>query len=113
MSFAREGFPALRLSEARENYRGQHQTPRTENGVRFGDELWRFDAAYAARMCRALGAAIASLSFAPPPPQEVTLAGAPSPHAKPLWHLFLHARIAQAILSRLPALSVVWGRAQS
>ncbi|HKP75827.1 MAG TPA: M20/M25/M40 family metallo-hydrolase, partial [Longimicrobiaceae bacterium] len=28
MSFARLGFPAIRLSEAREDYRGQHQTPR-------------------------------------------------------------------------------------
>src|SRR5207237_3042720 len=41
-AFAREGFPALRLSEGRGNYRRQHQTPRTENGVRFGDERWRF-----------------------------------------------------------------------
>jgi hypothetical protein len=113
MSFAREGFPAVRLSEARENYRGQHQTPRTENGVRFGDELWRFDAAYAARMCRALGAAIASLSFAPAPPQEVTLAGAVSPDAKLRWKLAPDARIADVILYRRPADAVVWERVQS
>src|SRR5205823_11388096 len=113
VSFAHLGFPALRLSEARENYRGQHQTPRTENGVRYGDELWRFDAAYAARMCRALGAAIASLSFAPPPPQEVTLAGAVSPDAKLRWKLAPDARIAEVILYRRPADGVVWERAQS
>jgi len=87
MSFAREGFPAIRLSEARENYRGQHQTPRTEDGVRYGDELWRFDAGYAARMCKALAAAMGALSAAPAAPEEVTLAGAVSPDARLRWKL--------------------------
>jgi hypothetical protein len=110
MSFAREGFPAVRLTEARENYRGQHQTPRTENGVRFGDELWRFDAAYAARMCKALAAALASLSLAPAAPAEVTLAGAVSPDAKLRWKLPPDSRIADVVLYRRPADSVVWQR---
>ena len=113
MSFSREGFPSLRLSEARENYRGQHQTPRTEGGVRYGDELWRFDAAYAARMCKALAAAIASLGFAPAPPEEVTLAGAVSPDAKLRWKLPADSRIADVILYRRPADSVAWTRASS
>ena len=113
MSFAREGFPAIRLSEARENYRGQHQTPRTENGVRYGDELWRFDAAYAARMCKALGAAIASLAFAPAPPQEVTLAGAVSPDARLRWKLPADGRIADVVLYRRPADAIAWERGQS
>jgi len=108
MSFAREGFPTLRLSEARENYRGQHQTPRTEGGVRYGDELFRFDAGYAARICKALAAAIASLSTAPAPPQEVTLAGAVSPDAKLRWKLPADPRIADVVLYRRPADSVVW-----
>jgi len=113
MSFAREGFPALRLSEARENYRGQHQTPRTEGGVRYGDELFRFDAGYAARMCKALAAAIGSLSTAPAAPQEVTLAGAVSPDAKLRWKLPADPRIADVILYRRPADSAVWQRALS
>lgn len=108
MSFAHEGFAAVRLSEARENYRGQHQTPRTENGVRFGDELWRFDANYAGRICRALAAALASLSLAPPPPQEVTLAGAVSPDAKLRWKLPDDPRIASVVLYRRPADAVSW-----
>ena len=113
MSFAHEGFPALRLSEARENYRGQHQTPRVENGVRYGDELWRFDAGYAARMCQALAAAIASLGFSPAPPQEVTLAGAVSPDAKLRWKLPADPRIADVVLYRRPAEAVAWERAVS
>ena len=108
MSFAKEGFAAVRLSEARENYRGQHQTPRTENGVRYGDELWRFDANYAGRMCRALAAAFASLSAAPSAPQEVTLAGAVSPDAKLRWKLPDDPRIAAVVLYRRPADSVTW-----
>ncbi len=110
MSFAHEGFAAVRLSEARENYRGQHQTPRTENGVRFGDELWRFDAPYAARMCKALVGAIAALAFAPAPPQEVTLGGANSPDAKLRWKLPDDPRIATAVLYRRPADRIAWER---
>ena len=113
MSFSHAGYPAIRLSEARENYRGQHQTPRTENGVRFGDELWRLDAPYAARMCQALAAAIASLSFAPAPPQEVTLAGAVSPDARLRWKLPDDARVAGVVLYRRPADAVAWERALS
>jgi len=113
MSFAREGFPAIRLSEARENYRGQHQTPRTEDGVRYGDELWRFDAGYAARMCKALAAAIGALSAAPAAPEEVTLAGAVSPDARLRWKLPADARITDVVLYRRPADSVVWRRALS
>jgi hypothetical protein len=113
MSFLKAGFPAIRLSEARENYRGQHQTPRTENGVRFGDELWRLDAPYATRMCQALAAAIAALSFAPAPPQEVTLAGAVSPDARLRWKLPPDARIADVLLYRRPADAVAWERVLS
>jgi Peptidase family M28 len=113
MSFAREGFPAVRLTEARENYRGQHQTPRTENGVRFGDELWRFDAAYSARMCKALVAALISLSVAPAAPVEVTLAGAVSPDARLRWKLPADSHIADVVLYRRRADSVVWQRAVS
>jgi hypothetical protein len=113
MSFSHLGFPAIRLSEAREDYRGQHQTPRSEGSVRYGDELFRYDAGYSARMCEALAAAIASLSLAPAPPQEVTLQGAVSPDAKLRWKLPDDGRIADVVLYRRPADSVVWERALS
>ena len=38
-SFSAEGFPAVRLTEWRENFNHQHQRVRTENGVEFGDLL--------------------------------------------------------------------------
>jgi len=73
MSFAREGFPALRLSEARENYRGQHQTPRTENGVEYGDWPKFVDFDYVANVARVNAATLAALASAPAPPANVKL----------------------------------------
>jgi hypothetical protein len=111
MSFAHEGFPAIRLSEARENYHRQHQTPRVENGIQYGDDLAHFDALYAAKLCRALAGAIASLSFAPPPPGEVTLLGAVSPDARLRWKLPEGA--ADVVLYRRPAEAVAWTNVES
>jgi hypothetical protein len=113
ISFSHLGYPAIRLSEAREDYRGQHQTPRTESGVRYGDELFRYDAGYSARMCKALAAALASLSVAPAAPEEVTLAGAVSPDAKLRWKLPADSKIANVVLYRRPADAVAWERALS
>jgi hypothetical protein len=113
MSFSKQGYPAVRLSESRESYRRQHQTPRVENGVRYGDDLEHFDAGYAARLCKALGAAIASLAFAPAPPEHVALGGAVSSDARLSWKLPADPRVADVILYRRPAESVQWQRAVS
>ena len=113
MSFARVGFPGVRLSEAREDYRREHQTPRVENGVDYGDNLAHFDALYASRMCKALAAAIASLAFAPAPPAQVTLAGAVSPDTRLRWTMPADPRIADVVLYRRPAEEVRWARGTS
>ena len=113
MSFARLGFPALRLSESREDYRRQHQTPRVEGGVQYGDDLEHFDALYAARLCRALGAALAALAFAPAPPEKVVLGGAVSPDARVRWTLPPDPRIADVLLYRRRAETVAWERITS
>ena len=111
MSFAHQGFPAIRMSEARENYHRQHQTPRVENGVQYGDDLAHFDAGYAARMCKALAGALASLGFAPAPPQAVVLASSNTPDGKLKWTLPPDPRIADVVLYRRPADTVAWERA--
>src|SRR5205823_7433449 len=108
MSFAHEGFPAIRMSEAKENYRRQHQTPRMENGVQYGDDLAHFDAFYASRLCRALAGAIGALGFSPSPPREVVLASSNNPDGKLKWTLPQDARIADVILYRRPADGVRW-----
>jgi APA family basic amino acid/polyamine antiporter len=111
MSFSRLGFTAIRLSEARENYHRQHQTPRVENGVQYGDDLAHFDALYASRLCKALAAAMASLSFAPAAPSQVTLLGAVSPDAHLRWTL--PANAADVVLYRRPADAVTWTKIES
>ena len=108
MSFLHEGFPALRMSEARENYHRQHQTPRTENGVLYGDDLAHFDAPYAARLCRALAGAVGALGFAPAPPREVVLASSNTPDGKLRWTLPADARLRDVVLYRRPADAVQW-----
>ena len=111
MSFARTGVPALRFMESRENYHRQHQTPRVENGVRYGDELQFFDAPYAARLCSALAAGLAELAHAPAPPREVTLGGAVSPDTKLHWTLPDDPRATSIVLYRRNAESVTWEHA--
>lgn len=108
MSFAHEGFPAIRLSEAKENYHRQHQTPRVENGVQFGDDLAHFDALYAARLCRALGGAIGAIGFAPAPPRDVSFASSNTPDGKLRWTLPADVRIHGVVLYRRPADQVAW-----
>jgi Zn-dependent M28 family amino/carboxypeptidase len=111
MSFSHEGFAAIRFSEARENYHRQHQTPRNENGIQYGDDLAHFDSLYAAKLCRALTGAMAALSFAPAPPGEVTLLGAVSPDARLKWKLPDSA--ADVVLYRRPADAVTWTNVES
>jgi len=113
MSFARVGFPAAVLRESKEDYHREHQTPRTENGVEYGDVLSHFDARYAARVCRVLGAGTAVLAFAPLAPRAVTLAGAVSPDTILRWQLPGDPRIADVVLYRRSADGVRWERATS
>ena len=112
-SFSAAGFPALRLSEAREHYDRQHQNVRNEGGRQYGDDLAHFDPVYAARLCRALLAAVASLSFAPAAPRDVVLGGAVSPDTRLRWTQPDDPRIADVVLYRRRADGVAWQRDDS
>ncbi len=70
-SFNAEGFAAVRFTEWRENFDHQHQTPRTENGVEYGDYLKYVDFAYVANVARMNAMTLASLAEAPSQPQRV------------------------------------------
>ncbi len=70
-SFNGEGFAAVRFTEWRENFDHQHQTPRTENGVEYGDYLKYVDPNYVANVARMNAMTLASLAEAPSEPQEV------------------------------------------
>ena len=70
-SFNRLGFAAVRITEYRENYAHQHQTPRTENGIEYGDLPKFVDYEYMANVARLKAATLASLASAPAPPANV------------------------------------------
>ncbi len=79
------GYPAVRLTEADENYTRQHQDVRTEGGVSYGDFLSGVDFAYLAKVTRLNIVALAALASAPPPPTDVKIAGAVSPDTALSW----------------------------
>jgi Zn-dependent M28 family amino/carboxypeptidase len=72
-SFNEQGFAAVRLTEWRENYDRQHQNPRTENGLEYGDLPKFVDYEYLARVAQMNVAVLASLASAPPQPTNVRL----------------------------------------
>lgn len=79
------GFPAIRLTEAAENYTRQHQDLRTENGIAYGDTIDGVDFPYLARVTRLNAITMASLASAPPPPREVKVEGAVSADTRVSW----------------------------
>jgi Peptidase family M28 len=72
-SFNQQGFAAVRFTEFREDFHHQHQNPRIENGIEYGDLLKFVDFDYAAHVARLNAATLASLASAPAPPANVHL----------------------------------------
>ena len=79
------GYPAVRVTEAAENYDRQHQNLRTENGRPYGDTIEGVDFAYLAQVTRLNTVAMAALASAPAPPSGVKIEGAVSPDTKVSW----------------------------
>lgn len=79
------GYPAVRVTEAVENYDRQHQTLRSENGKAYGDTIDGVDFTYLAQVTRLNAIAMASLASAPAPPSGVKIEGAVSPDTKVSW----------------------------
>ena len=72
-SFQADGYPAVRFTEAHENFTHQHQNVRVENGVQYGDLLRYIDFAYLAHAAQANVAALASLALGPQSPPNAQL----------------------------------------
>ncbi|HEV2387861.1 MAG TPA: M28 family metallopeptidase [Candidatus Acidoferrales bacterium] len=83
--FYMAGLPAVRFTEPLENYQHQHQTPRTENGVQYGDLMKYLNFAFMAGVARDDAEALRQLALAPLAPSQVTLAGAVTPDARLSW----------------------------
>ncbi len=83
--FLEAGFPAVRFTEATENYDRQHQDIRTENGRVYGDTIDWVDFPYLARVT-ALDMAVArQLAAAPAQPQRASIEGALSDDTTVSW----------------------------
>jgi hypothetical protein len=80
--FVEAGFPAVRFTEPLEDYRHEHQTPRTENGVEYGDLVKFMDFDQVARTADVVAKTLAEMANAPAPPRRVILGGAVTDSAK-------------------------------
>lgn len=72
--FLQQGYAAIRFSESEEDFTHQHQTPRTENGVFYGDTPEYVDFGYVANVCRVNLAALAGMASAPARPKSAAFA---------------------------------------
>ena len=83
--FLEAGYPAVRFTEAHENYTRQHQDLRTENGIRYGDVIDGVDFPYLAQVTRLNVLTMASMAAAPAPPLGVEIDGAVSTDTTIKW----------------------------
>ena len=79
------GLPAVRFTEPLEDYNHQHQTPRTENGVEYGDYEKYLNFTFMGNVARDNAEALRQLALAPVAPTNVKLTGAVTPDAKVTW----------------------------
>jgi hypothetical protein len=83
--FYKAGLPAVRFTEPLEDYTHQHQTPRTEGDIQYGDFAKYLNAAFLGNVARDNAEALRQLALAPAPPVNARLTGAVAPDAKVSW----------------------------
>jgi len=83
--FYKAGLPAVRFTEPLEDYNHQHQTPRTENGIEYGDFEKYLNSTFLGNVARDNAEVLRQLAMAPAPPTNARLKGAVTPDAKLSW----------------------------
>jgi Peptidase family M28 len=83
--FYKAGLPAVRFTEPLEDYNHQHQTPRTEKGIEYGDFEKYLNFTFMGDVARDNAEALRQLGLAPEPPSKAKLTGAVTPDAKVSW----------------------------
>ena len=83
--FYKAGLPAVRFTEPLEDYAHQHQTPRTENGIEYGDLEKYLSMRFIGDVTRDNAEVLRQLAMAPATPTNVRLTGAVTPDAKVSW----------------------------
>jgi hypothetical protein len=84
--FNEVGFPAVRIMETNENYNWQHQDIRVEDGIAYGDVIEHVDFDYAAKLTALNAVTLASMAWAPAPPENVRISGQVSPSTTLSWN---------------------------
>jgi len=83
--FYKAGLPAVRFTEPLEDYNHQHQTPRTENGIEYGDFEKYLNFTFMGNVVRDNAEVLRQLALAPAAPTKARLTGAVTPDAKVSW----------------------------
>ncbi len=83
--FYKAGLPGVRFTEPLEDYNHQHQTPRMENGIEYGDLEKHLNFTFMGDVARDNAEALRQLALAPAPPKDAKLKGAVTPDAKVSW----------------------------
>ena len=80
------GYAGIRIMEAHENYTQQHQDLRTEEGIVYGDRVEHVNFDYAAKLTAVNAINLASIAWAPPAPEQVSIGGIVEPSVKLAWN---------------------------
>jgi hypothetical protein len=75
----------VRFTEPLEDYHHEHQTPRVEDGVQYGDLAQYLNFEFMANVVRDNAEVLRELALAPAPPEQITLSGAVTPNAVVSW----------------------------
>ncbi len=79
LSFQRQGYPAARFTEPRENFNHEHQNTQVVNGVQLGDLIQYVDFDYVGRVAAVNGATLWALATAPGTPKNLQIHTTPPP----------------------------------
>ena len=79
------GFAGIRIMEAHENYTQQHQNVRVEDGIAYGDVLEHVNFDYVKKLTAVNAINLASIAWAPPSPEKVSIGGIVEPSVKLTW----------------------------
>jgi hypothetical protein len=83
--FYKAGLPSVRFTEPLEDYNHQHQTPRSENGIEYGDFEKYLNFTFMGNVARDNAEVLRQLAMAPAAPTNARLKGAVTPDAKVSW----------------------------
>ncbi len=79
VAFNALGYPAIRVTEANEDFTHQHQDVRVENGIHYGDVLSGVDFNYLGKVTAMNAVTLAAMAWAPAPPAALDIAADPAP----------------------------------